>query len=270
MGMYFWWQFGMVLELKKLYNLENVKWAGASSGSILCAVATSEVDPVKAHDLAFDLSTAMGCFTSPRGLMGVWGGLVETWLNELLPSDAHIRAKDVTILITKMRGLITMEAEAVRDFESKADLIETILSSAHIPWFMDGNFFHQHRGGRAIDGGFMVEMPYLASYAERLAPGTPLSQIVELQYLKDEIFCAEAKTNWWFRLAPRGALDMIRLGGEFAHRESAKGHLGHLSALESRRRPIAATTDAEVMAPMAPSRGAPTPIAPSGGAPMIV
>ena len=42
----------------------------------------------------------------------------------------------------------------VTKFESKADLIEAIMASAHVPFFLDGRPFLNFRGKWVWDGSF--------------------------------------------------------------------------------------------------------------------
>ena len=52
-------------------------------------LAACDVDLDRALELALDLCERREIFERPLGLMGVWGGVVREWLDELLPSDAH-------------------------------------------------------------------------------------------------------------------------------------------------------------------------------------
>ncbi len=110
------------------------------------------MDPHAAVQHAHDLCIRTGVFDRPWGLAGVWGGLVRTWLEELLPSDAAERCSGrVTVVVTELPWLAT---RSISSFDSREDLIDIALASAHVPLFLDGRIAAQCRGRWCIDGSF--------------------------------------------------------------------------------------------------------------------
>jgi len=113
---------------------------------------------------------------------GVRGRTVRTWLDVLLPLDAHERCRGkVHVLVTrlKLRGVLSsvvkgwptpLARERVSDFRDRADLIDALMASVHIPLFMDGKFFAEFRGAKYIDGSFLAAPGDLALPAP---PSTP-------------------------------------------------------------------------------------------------
>lgn len=54
---------------------------------------------------------------------------------------------------------LSPRALLVSDFTSREDLIEALLSSCHIPFWMTGKPTTRFRGGRAVDGGLLNFLP---------------------------------------------------------------------------------------------------------------
>ena len=54
---------------------------------------------------------------------------------------------------------LSPRALLVSDFSSREDLIEALLSSCHIPFWMTGRPTTRFRGGRAVDGGLLNFLP---------------------------------------------------------------------------------------------------------------
>ena len=124
---------------------------GASAGALTATLTACKVDFVRATELALDLSEKERVWD--RGLQGIWGDLIEDWLDELLPDNAAERCKNVTILITR---LPTLQKERITGFRSKKDLIDCNLASVHIPWFLNGQWTADFRGRPTFDGSFLT------------------------------------------------------------------------------------------------------------------
>ena len=93
----------------------------------------------------------------------MWGGLVRSWLDELLPEDAHERCQDrVSILVKQptVEGYPWLKQLTVNDFESRQDLIDCCMASVHVPLFLDTKLTTQFRGKPCVDGS--IEMFGLA------------------------------------------------------------------------------------------------------------
>ena len=105
------------------------------------------------------------------GLMGIWGPLIRSWLDELLPADADERTRGrVSLLVNKplvsvpalalfgttlsRLGHPCVERLAVTDFVSRDELIDAAMASVHIPLFLDGKSASTFRGAPCIDGSF--------------------------------------------------------------------------------------------------------------------
>jgi hypothetical protein len=122
----------------------------------------------KAFILALNLCEKYEVFDRPLGLAGRWGLLVEEWLDLLLPADAHEVCKgNVTVLVTNVGVWPVLKRQYVSDFRDRDDLIQALLASIHIPFFMDTKFSRKFRGVRCVDGSFLSKPGELeAVYAE--------------------------------------------------------------------------------------------------------
>jgi hypothetical protein len=149
-GIYFWWQLGAVHYLLQRYNLSVVPARGASGGGLAAVLAACGADPLEVMETAYQLSVDNKIWERPLGLAGAWGGLIEDWLDELLPPDAAERCSgQVGIVVTRLPSL---QQVLIDNFTSKADLINVAMASAHVPWFLDGRLARPCRGAPCVDG----------------------------------------------------------------------------------------------------------------------
>lgn len=155
----FWWQGGNIKALQEMYDLKNGNFSmyGASAGAISCVMAACNLNMDNALQVALRLSDEADIFRRRRGLAGIWGNLIERWLHEILPSDCHIICSGkVYISITTITLSFTpLHRKVIHTFSSKQDLIDACLTSAHIPYFIDGNFSRKFRGDSCVDGSFL-------------------------------------------------------------------------------------------------------------------
>lgn len=151
-GIYFFWQLGAVKYLREHYQITRVPMAGASSGSIVACLSACGVCPLKTVEAAYALSLEYDIWNRKLGLIGIWGGLIRKWLDSLLPDNAHeIVSGRLHVVIAKAP---TLELFEVSHFESKADLIEAVMASAHVPFVLDGKPFIKFRNRLCWDGSF--------------------------------------------------------------------------------------------------------------------
>lgn len=149
-GIFFWWELGCVLWLLENIDVDTCPFFGASGGALAATFTACKVDPFKAYRVAHRLSEEHQIFDRPFGVAGIWGKIIRTWLDELLPEDAAETCRDrVSIVVTTLPKL---QLIAISDFKSKEDLININMASSHIPFFLDGKFSNRVRGLECIDG----------------------------------------------------------------------------------------------------------------------
>lgn len=144
-GILFWWMAGVMKELSNsLHFRERYKLRGASAGALAAVVGACQVDMDHALDLAHTLAVQHDVFKRPLGLVGVWGAMLRTWLDTLLPEDAGQRCSgQVEIVLTEVPAF---KLVVISDFSSKKDVVEACLASAHVPFLMDGKLATAYKG----------------------------------------------------------------------------------------------------------------------------
>ncbi|KAL4525434.1 hypothetical protein Ndes2437A_g03895 [Nannochloris sp. 'desiccata'] len=129
-GVLFWWMAGAIKELchKGPNSLtEHYSLRGASAGALAAVLGAC--------------------------LVGVWGGMLRTWLHHLLPEDAAERCSGkVQVVVTAVPRL---KREIISNFKNKNEVIEACLGSAHVPFLMDGKFAARIKGQRVVDGALL-------------------------------------------------------------------------------------------------------------------
>lgn len=139
--------------------------AGASAGSLIagCFHAGLSKDKIMAAclELAFDLRK--------QGSYRRMGPCLQRVLEHHLPDDVHERCSGSThIAITHM--LPYARSHLVSEFTSKADVIQALLTSCHIPFYFAGTFARTFRGRYCYDGGVtnFIPVPPDLDYAARV------------------------------------------------------------------------------------------------------
>lgn len=140
-----------------LQDSTNLRIAGASAGSLVAAIQfTSELggdDEVIARTkkLYKDLRV--------NGTNGRLAAVLADTMRELLPEDVHARMRNrcfvaVTQVQPEIRPLL-LDA-----FSSKDDLIDGLLCSCFVPFWLDGrNAVREYRGSYCADGGLLNFIP---------------------------------------------------------------------------------------------------------------
>ena len=142
-GIYFYWQAGVIEYLReKKYDLSQIDFVGASAGALTSTLAACNVSFYHATDVAVSLCDKYNVWDRPFGLMGIWGEIVEEWLDIVLPDNAHELCTNhrVNIYILKV-ALNHRPKRIIRShFKTREELIQVCLTSVHIPWFMNRRF----------------------------------------------------------------------------------------------------------------------------------
>jgi len=125
----------------------------------VATMAASGVD----FDLAFDLeerllegATEDELHRSPP----YWRGYIRRWLDACLPSDACERCNGrVHISVTEIAP--AFGTTSVSTYADREDLIDAVLASVHVPFWLDRKFCTNFRGTQCIDGSV-----YLPRFSE--------------------------------------------------------------------------------------------------------
>lgn len=144
-GTFFFWQLGAARAIAERRAGRRTIWAGTSAGALCAALTLCEVDPYTAVTTAHRLAEEKGLYTRKGGLFGVWGVTIRQWLEELLPEDAAHRCGNgiLYVQVTVWKGWFTggLRVKRISTFETRTALIDTLMASIHIPYFLDGRLF---------------------------------------------------------------------------------------------------------------------------------
>lgn len=164
-GVFFFWQMGAaraVVEALARRRGPHAMWAGSSAGALVGALALCDVSPSRATHLAHALATRERLYERVGGLAGVWGTVVRAWLDALLPVDAAQRCDAaLSVHVTLWRGwLMPPTVHRVSRFKDREALIDALMASIHIPWFLDGRLWAPlGEKELAMDGSILRFLP---------------------------------------------------------------------------------------------------------------
>mmetsp|Transcript_6088 Transcript_6088/g.17432 ORF Transcript_6088/g.17432 Transcript_6088/m.17432 type:complete len:512 (+) Transcript_6088:157-1692(+) len=154
-GLLFSYYIGVVFALHDLGIItRETKIGGASAGSLIAACYHSGLSQELITSACFEL--AKDCRTN--GTRGRLGLVVREFLEKLLPEDIHERCKNrAFVAITRVWPRPT--PELISDFHSRDDLIQALLTSCHVPWWLDSRPWTTFRGSASYDGGLTNFIP---------------------------------------------------------------------------------------------------------------
>jgi hypothetical protein len=122
--------------------------AGASAGSLIAVTAKTGLPMSLIRDAT--ISLAKDC--RDNGTRFRLRAVLEGVLREVLPSDIAERVNGRAHLAVT-RIFPGLYPQLINEFSSREDLIQTMLTSCHIPWYFDGKGTTMYRGAPHTDGG---------------------------------------------------------------------------------------------------------------------
>ncbi len=159
-GIFFYWQAGVITYLREQnYPIlrRDIIFTGASAGALCATLAAADVDFEKATALALDQAREAQIWDRKLGLYGIWGPIIDEWLEELLPDEKILLDSvndKLSLLVTEIPSF---QKRKISQFYSKRDVIDACLASVHIPLFMDTRLTRDFRNVPHIDGSFLAE-----------------------------------------------------------------------------------------------------------------
>ena len=146
-GVNVFWQLGVVRQMQAVYR----PCFGVSAGSIAAVFYACNVDVARAITIALCISQSFRLHERRFGLIGLFGTLVRCWLVCVLPdSCADMCNGRVHIGVKAARNAFRTSWHS--SFSSKIELIDAIMASCHIPFFLDGCAFATFKGMWCVDG----------------------------------------------------------------------------------------------------------------------
>lgn len=207
-GIFFYWQAGVVTYMREQgYNLTASTATGASAGALTATLAKTNVDFARATELALTMAEDAGLWNRKEGLQGIWGPIIEDWLDQLLPENAvELGNNRLSLLVTPVPSF---GKKKIDSFESRQDLIRCNMASVHLPWFLDGKLTAEFRDHPCIDGSFLAKgRDYLPDYR-------PPSTLV-LDYNRDPKYQKKGILEFVEAISPDGIWGMLEDGKKYA------------------------------------------------------
>jgi hypothetical protein len=233
-GIYFWWQAGAVKALQECCDLDKCDFAGASAGSLSAVFAACGVNMNDAYALALRLAQEHGVWERREGLAGIWGKMIVSWLDELLPSDAaELCNKRVSISVTSLRASVwPLKRRQIKTFATKDDVIQACMTSVHIPFFIDGSAVRDFKGDKCVDGSLLFFLQGVPWCPEQLRDDS--KQVVLCHHEDDATLMAK---QWGFlqTLDPDKFEEMYQLGYEYVRERVVLGGLSMFGAMGGAR-----------------------------------
>ncbi|WZN62423.1 patatin-like phospholipase domain-containing protein [Chloropicon roscoffensis] len=151
-GLLFPYFVGNAVALKRLglVNSETV-FAGSSAGSLISACLVCDLEA----DELMDNLLRMYRQLREEGTIGNVRSVVETYAHMVFPEDVHVLASgrlNVSVVQCSTRKPF-LRSVYVNEFESKDDLVQALLTSSHVPLYMNTRVTSTFRGQTCVDGG---------------------------------------------------------------------------------------------------------------------
>jgi predicted acylesterase/phospholipase RssA len=158
-GQYFFWNMGVAEYMRENCDLSDITMVGASAGALVAVLLVCEVPAETTLTCALRLCEEFGVWDRWLRFFGIWGSMVAVWLDRLLPDNvAELCTDKVHIIVSQF----LKPKKVVSRFTTKQEVIECLLTSIHIPFFMDCWPFRWFQGWWCYDGciGNFTNKPY--------------------------------------------------------------------------------------------------------------
>ncbi|KAG7361634.1 hypothetical protein IV203_036735 [Nitzschia inconspicua] len=203
-GIFFYYQAGLVHFLREnKYDLSNCTFAGASAGALTASLTATDVDFYEATDLALSMAAKAGVWDRSSGLQGIWGPMIEDWLDTLLPPSIESIQGKVTLLVTPVPSFGKTK---ISHFVDRTDLIQCNIASVHLPWFLNGKWTSNFRNQPHIDGSF------LSKTQDYFPPASQSRPTIVLDWKEDPKMRARGGLDIVEALTPDGIYGLLDQG----------------------------------------------------------
>lgn len=225
-GIFFYYQAGLVNFLRERYDLSTCTFSGASAGALTATLTAADVDFCEATDLALKLAENAGVWDRTGGLQGIWGPLIEEWLDSLLPTCIDTLQDRITLLVTPIPSFGKTK---ISRFENRKDLIHCNMASVHLPWFLDGNLTSNFRGRPHIDGSFLSKEDDYSPNFEKHCNAT--IDTIYLDWSKDPEMSSKGGIDIVEALSPEGIYGLMERGKRYGKVMEDQGMFDSLKKL---------------------------------------
>jgi len=215
-GIFFYYQAGLVTFLRENgYDLSDCSFSGASAGALTATLTATEVDFETATDLALTMAADAGVWDRSSGLQGIWGPMIEDWLDTLLPPSIDDIQGKITLLVTPVPSF---GKEKISNFVDRNDLIRCNMASVHLPWFLDGKLTSNFRDRPHIDGSFLSKAKDYIPHARTRKPST-----IFLDWKQDPYMSSRRGLDFVQALTPDGIWGLLEQGKGYAKTMEEQG-----------------------------------------------
>jgi hypothetical protein len=225
-GIYFWWKAGVCTYLQEHifdYNVDNIKGGitmlGSSAGSLASTLLSSNANFEYAAKYAIMQVERDHIYEKKLGLFGIWGNLIEEWLNETIPNDLTYNTQNM-LYLTVTPVHILPKIKLISHFDNKNDLVHTNMASIHVPLFLDKQIFSQLHHHHYIDGSFW---PFMTRgwINEPLPQHIDYNDVITINYQNDfKLRQKLSSTKFLDLITPSILYDMMDLGYQYMKHEA--------------------------------------------------
>ena len=214
-GIFFFWEIGALKYMSENFDLGRAVFSGASAGALASVLLACGVDLDAAVRKAYQISLDNDVWSRSGGLIGIWGGLIRKWLEDLLPDDAAERCNGrVRIIVTEAPSL---RLRCISEFSTKGDVVNACMASVHVPFFLDGSPTFAVRGRHYLDGSLY---DFLTGGNSRLLSSDGKAQIVDY-FMDDQL--QFSRLDFLKLTDYEEVKKLVRAGYEWAQRIDAAG-----------------------------------------------
>ena len=138
--------------------VDSTKVAGASAGSLIAALSKSGVS----EDVLVEATLELAANLRTKGTATRLRSVLKQTLQDALPSDIAERCNGLCfVAVTRVQPGRTpfLKSDLISQFKSRDHLIEALLTSCHVPYWLDGNAVTTFEEGMAMDGGLTAFIP---------------------------------------------------------------------------------------------------------------
>jgi len=135
------WYCGAIKAVLEVRGKEPTVFAAFSSGALASAICLCELNIEHAIKRFVELMDKENVSKRMFGIAFIWGRMVRSWLEEILPENAAEMCEgSLVVHVLECRGIRKkgFVMRRVSNFPSRSVLIETLLASCHIPFLLDG------------------------------------------------------------------------------------------------------------------------------------
>lgn len=140
-GMILPWYAGAVRAILEARGKEPVIFAAFSSGAVAAAIQLCNLSlRGKVGKTLARLMEEHGVWERTLGMGLVWGEIAGKWFAEIFPENAaELCEGSLVVHVLEWRGYESgFQMRRVRNFPTRTVLIDTLLASCHIPFYLDG------------------------------------------------------------------------------------------------------------------------------------